>query len=343
MSGFRLFAAFVAMINLTPPAVAQQSPACDSVAACRALAPDAAGLGLLRLLDSAHWDTRVEAAFALGGVDYPPAVPGLVQALGNAFDWQLVYAATVSLSRIGNPSAVQPLREVADDYWYPPVRTAAECAAQWIERGKPCDRQTEILDIDAGGLRAIGVDTRDCSKRPYPRVSEPAAMKQYGNEEAMELFKYAGAECALHGDVDQATGARSCLARRILYPQIAARSADGWFTGRDQGDIGGELMFFPDSGKPYKVLEANVEDVYVLEQGVLALAGLANETVNRGVVYQLRRDAAGQWQGEPVLRLPGAPESSYKISRREFVANAYGGVVVVDDHGKPRMALCNRK
>lgn len=341
MSGYRICAAFL-LIVLAMPALAEQVD-CDSVAACRALAPSAAGPALLRLLRHENWDTRVEAAFALGSIEYKPAVPELIKALADESDWQLVYASVVSLGRLQDPSALKPLQEAAASYWYPPVRTAAECAAQFVGSGKPCDGQDEILNIDLSGLEAIRVEAGNCSKRSYRKLSETDDMKQYGNEEAMEQFRYTGAECDWFGDVDKATGSRPCLARRNLYPQIAARAAGGWLTGRDHGEHGGELMFFPDAGKNYEVLAANVEDIYVLEEGVLALTGLANASANRGMVYSLRKDGSGKWQAAPLLRLPGAPESSYKTNKREIVVNAHGRMIVIDDQGKPRMAVCGKQ
>lgn len=343
MSVYKFCAAVVVFGATGMPVPAQSAPACDSIAACRALAPEAAGPGLLRLLQDENWDTRVEAALALGGIGYKPAVPELVKALSNERDWQLAYAAVVSLGRIKDPSALRALGEAAESYWYPPLRTAAECAVQFVESGKPCARHEEVLNIDFDGLRAIRMNEKECEKRPYRKVSETAEIKQYGDQEAMQQFKYTGAECDWFGEVDKETGSRTCLARRILYPQIAARAAEGWLTGRDQGASGGELMFFPDSGKPYEVLTANVEDIYVLEQTALALTGYESATAGSGMVYSLRKDVSGKWKAEPLLRLPGAPESSYKTIKQELVVKANGALFVVDESGNPRMALCGKK
>jgi hypothetical protein len=342
MSLYRFCAALILAGLAAMPAAAEQAPQCESVPACRALAPETAGPALMRFLRDEDWDARVEAALALGNIGYSPSIPGLITALADAADWQLAYAAVIGLGRMKDPSALSALRETAAAYWYPPVRVAADCAVQWLESGKPCDRHNEILDIDLGRLQTIKTDTGNCEKRPYRKQSEPSNIKQYGNEEALQQFKYTGAECAWYGDADKETGARPCLGRSILYPQLAARAADGWLTGRDQGESGGELMFFPDSGKPYEVLAANVEDIYVLESGAIAVTGFANATVKRGMVYSLRKDG-GRWRAEPLFRLPGAPESSYKISKKEIFAGASGGMIVFDAAGNPKMAVCGKK
>jgi hypothetical protein len=348
MSRYGFYAALTLLglvIGLAVPARANKAADCASVSACRALAPDKAGPALLRFLQDENWDSRVEAAFALGGIEYKPSVPELVTALANESDWQLVYMAVVSLSRLQDPSALKPLQEAASSYWHPAVRKAAECAVQFVESGKPCDRYDEILDIDLSGLHTIRMGAGKCSsdKKPYA-VKETTAMKQYGNEQAMQKFKYTGTECDLLGEVDKKTGTRPCLAQRFLYPKIAARTVDGWLTGRDEGAFAGELMFFPDKGEPYEILRANVEDIYVLENGAtIALTGLSNTTINSGMAYSLRQGGPGKWQVEPLLRLHGAPESSYKVSSEEIIVNAAGEMIVFDAQGNPEIAFCGKR
>jgi hypothetical protein len=338
-SGF--CAAFI-LIGLALPALAARTPDCNSVAACSALAPETAGPALLRFLQDEDWDTRVAAAFALGSIEYKPSVPALVAALSNESDWQLAYAAIVSLSRMKDPSTLKPLRE-ASSYWYPPVQMAAECAAQLVESGKPCDRHDELLNVDLSKLQSIKTDAGRCGDKRPRAFRETTANKRYGNEEAMQEFKYTGVECDWYGEVDQETGSKPCLAQRFLYPKVAARTTDGWFTGRDEGILGGELMFFPNAGKPYEILQSNVEDVYVLETSVIALTGLASDTTGSGMVYSLRQDGAGKWKADPMLRLHGAPESSYKVSKERIIVNSDGAMIIFDDHGNPEIAICKKR
>jgi hypothetical protein len=335
------FCAVFILIGLALPAWAVD---CASVSACRALAPDKAGPALMRFLQDENWDTRVEAAFALGSIEYKPSAPELVKALANESDWHLVYMAIVGLSRMKDSSALKPLQEVAASYWHPAVQKAAECAAHFIESGKRCDRYNELLNIDPSGLQDIRTGEGKCSdKKPYA-VKETAAMKQYGNEHAMEEFKYTGSACDLYGEVDKETGTRPCLAQRFLYPKLAARTVDGWLTGRDEGDLGGELMFFPDEGEPFEVLQANVEDVYVLESGaIIALTSIADTAANKGMVYSLRQGGPRKWEVKPLLRLHGAPESSYKVTREEIIVNASGEMIVITESGNPEPALCGKK
>jgi hypothetical protein len=338
-SGF--CAAFI-LIGLALPALAARTPDCDSVAACSALAPEAAGPALLRFLQDEDWDVRVAAAFALGGIEYKPSVPALVAVLADESDWQLAYAAIVSLSRMKAPSTLKPLRN-ATSYWFPPVRMAAECAVQLVESGELCDRHDELLNVDFNELRTIKTDAGRCGAKKPRAYRETASNKRYGNEEAMQQFKYTGAECDWYGEVDQETGSRPCLAQRFLYPKVAARTSDGWFTGRDEGPLGGELMFFPAAGKPYEILQVNVEDVYVLETSVIALTGLARDTASSGMVYSLRQDGSGKWKADPLLRLHGAPESSYKVSNERILVNSDGAMIIFDDHGNPEIAICKKR
>ncbi len=300
----------------------------------------AAGPAVLGFLQHANWDTRVDAALALGSIEYAPAVPELIKALADKTDWQLVYAAIASLSRLHDPSALKPLRETGESHWYPAVRNAAACAAQFIENGKNrCERHEEILDIDFLKLRIIGKDVGNCVKPSAPKVLEPEEQKQYGDDAVLQDFKYTGEECELPGDAGDPT---SCLARRVLYPKIAARVADGWLTGRDEGEFGGEVMFFSDRGKPYKVLQENIEDIFVVNQNVFVIAGLAHMSTNNGMVYRLRQDTAGKWQAMPFLRLPGAPQSSYKTGGNRVLVKTQGGTIIFDEQGNTKMAVCGK-
>ena len=103
-------------------------------------------------------------------------------------------------------------------------------------------------------------------------------------------------------------------------------------------------MFFPDKGKPFMVLQANVEDIYVLQSGaIIALTSIADTAANKGMVYNLRQGGPGKWEVEPLLRLHGAPESSYKISQKEIVVNASGEMIVITENGNPEPALCGKR
>jgi hypothetical protein len=311
-----------------------------------ALGPAAvdAGPTVSGFLQHADWNIRAKAAYTLGSIEYKNSVPDLIKALSSKTDWHLVYAAIIGLSRLKDPAAVKPLHEVSESYWYPPVRDAADCAARFIENEKKrCEQHAEILDINLPKLQVLANGVGNCTNAANPKVAEREDVKQYGNEEALQEFKYTGAECALHGELAAGEkGEAPCLARRALYPKIAARVADGWLTGRDQGEFGGEVMFFPDQGKSYEVLQENIEDIFTLNKSVFVIAGLAHLSLNNGMVYRLQQDAAGKWQAEPFLRLPGAPQSSYKVIGNKILVKTYGGTIVFDEQANTKMATCGK-
>lgn len=284
----------------------------------------AAGPDLLGLLKHEDWNARVDVAYALGSIEYRNAVPELIKTLADESDWKLAYVAIYGLSRMRDPSALPALREAAAAYWYPPVRALAACAVRYIESGKnQCEKRNGILDLDMLGLEYTGEESAECKTMAYSPIDEPSATKQYAEENGgLKRFKYR-------------------ISRVTLYPGVAAKVRDGWLTGRDYGEFGGELMFLSRKGKSYRVLEENIEDIYVLNEGAIAITGLAHLVFNRGMVYDLRQDAAGKWRAQPLVRLPGAPHASYKISNDEIFVQTYNGAIVLNAFGDIKMAACS--
>jgi len=77
-----------------------------------------------------HWDVRRSAAEALVKIG-TPAVPPLIQALGDS-DWDVRRAAAEALGKLGDPQAIPALIEALGDY-RDDVRRAAQQAIQQIE------------------------------------------------------------------------------------------------------------------------------------------------------------------------------------------------------------------
>lgn len=78
---------------------------------------------LVAKLHDDDWSTREEAAKALGNIQYQPAAPSLIASITPA-DWKLTLAAISSLKQFG--LAEDRIREVAQNYWQPGIRAAAQ-------------------------------------------------------------------------------------------------------------------------------------------------------------------------------------------------------------------------
>ena len=75
---------------------------------------------------------RVEAAAAIGQINYPPAVPHLILALQDT-DFDVRKAAISSLGKLGDPTVIPTLQTLLDDE-LPVIQTLAKLAIEQINR-----------------------------------------------------------------------------------------------------------------------------------------------------------------------------------------------------------------
>jgi bilin biosynthesis protein len=80
---------------------------------------------------------RVEAAAAIGQINYPPAVPHLILALQDT-DLDVRKAAVSSLGKLGDPTALPPLQTLLNDE-VPVIQTLAKLAIEQINRQEEDD------------------------------------------------------------------------------------------------------------------------------------------------------------------------------------------------------------
>jgi bilin biosynthesis protein len=80
---------------------------------------------------------RVEAAAAIGQINYPPAVPHLILALQDT-DLDVRKAAVSSLGKLGDPTALPTLQALLDDE-LPVIQTLAKLAIDQINRHEEDD------------------------------------------------------------------------------------------------------------------------------------------------------------------------------------------------------------
>ncbi|WP_346838702.1 hypothetical protein [Microbulbifer sp. SAOS-129_SWC] len=65
-------------------------------------------------------------------------------------------------------------------------------------------------------------------------------------------------------------------------PVVALPVEDGWLLGSDRGEWGGNLVLKSNKGETKKLLEANIENIYVFSYGYIATAGLSHLGMNQG-------------------------------------------------------------
>lgn len=126
-------------------------------------------------------------------------------------------------------------------------------------------------------------------------------------------------------------------------PGVALRIEDGWLAGSDRGEWGGELVQIDGSGEAIVVIGDNIEDIYLLGEEYVAVAGLAHLGLNSGMLYRLELQHDGIWTASPWQSLPGAPDSSWPVETGEILVNTFGGgSLLVSANGSMRMATCKK-
>lgn len=295
-----------------------------------------AGTEVMRWLDSEERIVKLLAARTLGFIQYTPAAAKLTQMLADTTDVQLAWVLAESLALLGDDNAIPVLKKISTQHWYPPVQEAASRAINQLSivmtddaiSATPPPRST-FLNYQYFGVEA-------CKQTMFTRQTEPKSQKLYADYAAAQLQDLATAISIKRTRTDNAT------TRSDQHtPDLALRVPDGWLTGANRGEWGGELVHVTDEGVATPLLDKNVEDIYRLGDRYIALVGLAHMYRNDGNVYILTSQNEGQWQAQHWITLPGAPSSSWFVETGEILINTVGGgTILLSLSGAMRVAEC---
>ena len=318
-----------------------------------------AGPVVVRLLSHPDADVRLAAARALGFIGYAPAAPALVEKLDAPDDLRMNWVAANSLGRLGAAQARPALERLAATHPYPPVRDAAARALR--QMGQPVVAQK--VDDDLAGVfeysvfDRIGEDLPLCKRADVRRLDEPATAKLYLERDARALEALAFDSVVLSYGASAEEEASAARENRIVevtpgnmvehreatrqVPAVALRVDGGWLAGSDRGEWGGELMFLPDSGKPYRVMDGNIVDIDRLGGRIVATLGIAHMFLNEGQVVELALGQDARWTSRPWRQLPGAPGSVSLVEGDQLLIDVVGGgTLLLSGQGEFRMAPC---
>ncbi len=327
----------------------------NSMATRGAQARDA-GPEVVKLLDHPNWDLRLAAARTLGRIGYTEAIPALTALLNEPTDVRINRVAAESLGRLGDPSAVEALRQTAVNHWHPTVRDEAQSALEHIVETKPYESNSEGRDPFLQYFDTIywGIKSSAASKPEF--LQEPPESKLYKSA-APEMMRELSYESEVIGigpdDEEERRAARERGATIVVrddglveyrtpiqqVPDVALRVENGWLVGSDRGEWGGELVFVADDGQRTYVLKENVNDLFKLGRKYLAVTGLSHLNTNRGLVYEVKLVESGRWFCELWRALPGAPRSCGKLPSGDvFIGTGGGGNIILAQDGTFTMA-----
>ena len=283
-------------------------------------------IGLLRNPD---WRVRVAAARALGYFGDREAVAPLLMVLDNPENWQLSYAAAESLGRLGDARADGALAALERNHWYPPVRESARKARaaiaareRYVSRWEPANFPFEFYEFENAGR-----DVKPCHPGSrYPR--QPFLPDDDLRRALADKMTYDA------GTVGYDPGPY------MVVPNAALQVADGWLLGRDHGEFGGELVFVDHAGRATSLVDDNIDGVARLGSRVVAVGGLAHLGGNRGLAYEVARDAKGRWSAHLWRVLPGAPWGAALQPDGSWMIDTNSGTILLAPDGGIRMATC---
>lgn len=316
-----------------------------------------AGPAIIPLLSSEDPEIRVAAARSLGFLQYRAAEKGLIAVLNDTRNIQLNWVAVNALGRIGSKSSIPVLKKVADEHWYPAVRDQARLAITHVREGVDYDSKFHKDNFAFDFFDYQNLDVKSCKKvklNPAP-VGSSFKLTQNQDSAALESLTYSSYVIGYTAGDEQQQRAKDPDGIIVVNqnnmvevreevrktPNVAIRTNQGWLTGYNGGEWGGELMFKSDSGDVQELLSANVADLFKFGDDYIAVTGLAHLSLNSGLIFRVFHESES-WQIDPWITLPGAPRDSWRADTNEIVVDTYrGGTIIIGEDGSLRMAPCD--
>jgi HEAT repeat protein len=126
------------------------------------------------------------------------------------------------------------------------------------------------------------------------------------------------------------------------YKQMRLDCWSGYLIGEDKGEWGGSLKFDNSSGNEFTLINDNIKSIYNINDNIIAIAGLAHLSFNRGTIYELIH-ADDKIIVNKILILPGAPLRIQKLKDNELMIATIGGTVILSKDFKLRQTTCKEK
>lgn len=245
---------------------------------------------VLELLKDENWDVRAEAARTLRLTGETLAVPDLIDAI-RPRDWKLTFEAMNSLKKLRAPEADQILEDVARTYWHPAIANAADD----LLRGKIAPGQARSI-LDGDVMRRFCEASAD--QTILPRCSldkdDPQDIRRFNQEHQDYTQRFVA-------DFRNIQILRD--ARRLGH---SLKTIEGEFTGTDNGEFGGELVF-TNGATRQTILNENILALAKQGNRIIVVTGLNHMITDKGYILEITRGSEDSWEAKRLWRLPGAP------------------------------------
>lgn len=274
-----------------------------------------AGPAVAKFLNDEDWNVRVGATRALGYIGYEEAVDDLIKLLSRLEDWRLVLSAAESLGRLKAERALPALKKVSTTHWYPPVRDSAQKADKAIRSGEITESKyhADNFSFEFYGYEQAGAKMEMLDMEDLKFIRFPIDIKQ-------------------HQPLTVAIKAKDGSMKTSSLRGVKVEG--GYLVGSDNGEWGGEITFVDLNNDPFAILNENMEAIYKMTHGIIAVTGLAHMSMNSGFIQTLGRGADGRWAATKWRALPGAPKFSRLLKDGRLLISCYGGIVLVSADGQ---------
>ncbi|MCF6314149.1 MAG: HEAT repeat domain-containing protein [Verrucomicrobiales bacterium] len=290
-----------------------------------------AGSKLIPYLNHDDWDVKIGAARTMGLIAYEPAIPPLIKLLQNREDWRLIFVAVESLAELNAKESLAPLKELAQNHWYPAVRKVAEKALLSITNGENNIAPEEPNDIDSCFSRyAFARGRSKQNKSPLDKTQLVKAKRALSAKELKNL-KY-------EITIDTYSIEGKVVRKRKVVPNVGIKLHKGYLLGSSRGEWGGELIYMDENGKSLMILEENIQGIYHYASEIVVVTGLAHMSSNRGTIYKVSQDKRRNWMARKWRALPGAPVFSSMLKDGSlYVQSYFNRNIILKSDGNIRM------
>ena len=268
-----------------------------------------------------------------------------IAALSDEHDWWRVNNAALALADAGIERAIPALQQIADHYWYKPVRQTAAQAIRTIQGLPPLPAESTPSTKPAiaanpkksgADYEFILFDNEKLSHLPKTLGEKITQMLRPAREIYFRLFqpKIDQVELQREGRLPLLMAINDA-GMNEMRPRHAIPFAGGKLLGYDEGEFGAGTVFYRKGEIPKFFITPNVEDIIAMPFGPLVVC---STNLNEGILYLARAEKNGQVSVTLFQRLPGQPLAFLIRPSGDLFIACVGETVVVSPAGEIRMA-----
>lgn len=130
----------------------------------------------------------------------------------------------------------------------------------------------------------------------------------------------------------------------IVHPTVALWTEHGRLLGSDRGEFGGELVLLDENASPpvspTVLQKANIEDLFLMEFGVIATTGYFHLDQDIGSILLVTFSETGEPRAQEIFRLPAGVQSSWVMRDGRLLVNTSAGSFAISSPTNLEQVRC---